>query len=1084
MVDFNKLSANVKASLKRIAAGDGKNKKVIDSQTEFNDLSKLLANCKNEDDYDAVLELKVNYQKRLKNNANRIARGFYQIADDNAGWSSVGKMYEFLEKNVDSNNIVALLDEYKNPEIRKNDSSIIDTVTSETGASSSNQRKVLIKILETLCEAARKAGVSEKDISSARKAFTESMQKEFEAYLRRINPKDMEKALDFLRGAILAKQNQVAGVNEDKAMKSVASSYQQTNSIASRKFEKARKEEGWTAKTGDWVCGLFGCNTEDELRAKLGDNAGKVDRLMKAANSGKKAEFKKVYKELFGIEFDANKVAAAQKYSEEFEAAQSAGMISKAMGEVLSKAGRLDYKGLVNLLKTKLKYDDNTINQILSQYSQNFNMPIKTAEQKRAVLEQFLATTKKSCDSQLKVLLKGETLEQKAEKAELLAKSAYGINDIAKDVAQFNDNMVMTELVTDAAFEIAGTVALQFVPGLGQAAAAKLAVSAAKWGTKATKLVRYAQKAENAFAATNKFLKGGKFTSKVAQRATQVGAQMTNAGVATSAVGLSSGKDLKTVVRKTVMNMSFAGVGATSSVIAPKLMQAFGINKQLATEIAEELINAAGSYGVTTAAGDKYGSADFWTDMATGIIMSRLTHVKGGKGKANVKTEPEVKSEPMRSLTPDELTLKNADLDDEAVQLQMLESLEKEFPSTRRVPGRVSTLKKMQTLLGSPEYLQMDDLHKQMAKLIILKSNPRIDSRALFDDINLPIELKRKLISIDSCIQPNADPNIAAGLYSDDDFKTMITIAKIQGVDEATIKQMQTAFTSAQANGALLVHQTHVQTENIPARAIEKDGKAYNIKVLDCTDSDVFKNPAAYGLPAGTTPENLRLTVHMNDGINQDPLMTVGQMRARDNLNLSASITDGKNALYADSRFGLLLDYDMGSVGYASNYAAGTGFGKNLGDFAQAKLNLNDSSTGTFVREKFVEHMNEQGISFTKEDYMAFSRLFKDTNVTMDALHAAAKNGFVEVNGKQVSLESLEKSLLSSTDDLMSVSYEMRGQVVDNGLNEINIYNPDIKAIYVRARSADETLESILSPRLLDYIQKRGLPIVFQRISD
>ena len=50
MADLSKLSANILASLKAIAAGDGKNKNAIDSQQEFSELSKLLANCTNQDD--------------------------------------------------------------------------------------------------------------------------------------------------------------------------------------------------------------------------------------------------------------------------------------------------------------------------------------------------------------------------------------------------------------------------------------------------------------------------------------------------------------------------------------------------------------------------------------------------------------------------------------------------------------------------------------------------------------------------------------------------------------------------------------------------------------------------------------------------------------------------------------------------------------------------------------------------------------------------------------------------------------------------------------------------------------------------
>ena len=97
------------------------------------------------------------------------------------------------------------------------------------------------------------------------------------------------------------------------------------------------------------------------------------------------------------------------------------------------------------------------------------------------------------------------------------------------------------------------------------------------------------------------------------------------------AVDLSNGKSVREATEKALMNMSFAGVGASSSILAPKLMQTFGItNRALANEIAEEIMNAAGTYGVTKLSGGEYGSEDAFIDFASGLIMSRISHVKGG----------------------------------------------------------------------------------------------------------------------------------------------------------------------------------------------------------------------------------------------------------------------------------------------------------------------------------------------------------------------------------------------------------------------------------------------------------------------
>ena len=439
---------------------------------------------------------------------------------------------------------------------------------------------------------------------------------------------------------------------------------------------------------------------------------------------------------------------------------------------------------------------------------------------------------------------------------------------------------------------------------------------------------------------------------------------------------------------------------------------------------------------------------------------------------------PDVKQSIMSSVDGSDYLLKTADLDDDKIQAELLAMLEKELPSSRRVPGRVKTLKELQTLVNNPSYAQLDEAGKRMAKIAILKSNQRLDSRALYDDLNVSIEVKRKINTFEKSM---TSPETAAALYNDNDFAALILVAKSKGVDEATIAKMQEAYNKAKNNGSLLVNKTDINVSNIPVRQVAVDGKFFNVKVVDCTDDAVFAHPELYGLPAGTTADNIRLTVHMNDGFNKAPQMTIGKMRQSEDLNLSASVTDGKNTLYDNQQVGIVLDYDMGAVSYASNYAAGTGFCKTNTDFAKAKLDLNNPSKGTFIRDQFVERMKAQGYDISVDDYAAFSsKLSSHSNIQAE-IRNLAQNGQIDFNGKQIPVEQVEKVLFESTDDLMHVSYEMRGIKVENGFNEVNVYNPEIKAIYVRGNSADDTIESILSADLLNYAQRRNLPIIFQR---
>ena len=112
------------------------------------------------------------------------------------------------------------------------------------------------------------------------------MNKEMNAALRRTNPKDMEKAVDFLRGAIVAKQTgNVQDMSDADAIAVFNEDFKANDAEAQKAYKDAREEEGWTAKVGDTVCGWFGCTTIDDMDEKLGKNAADVKRLAQAAGN-------------------------------------------------------------------------------------------------------------------------------------------------------------------------------------------------------------------------------------------------------------------------------------------------------------------------------------------------------------------------------------------------------------------------------------------------------------------------------------------------------------------------------------------------------------------------------------------------------------------------------------------------------------------------------------------------------------------------------------------------------------------------------------------------------------------------------
>lgn len=583
---------------------------------------------------------RINRNIKINKEAKNIAENLYKQCDDNA--AAINKISFWKElKRVTPENVVQLLDNYDNViQKHKGDSSLVDTICSEIGASSSKRQEALNYIFSNLESAAKNAGVSDAEITKARNSFKTSMEEEFSS-IGRINPSNMEKAIDFLRGATVnaklsedtpeittqeAMDKFLTGseVQDEQGNVSKNGGLVDFDAEAQKAYKDAREAEGWIAKSGDWVCGLFGCTTIDDMDKKLGQHADAVKALVEAAESKDEEKFKSIYKEVFGIDFNPKAIAARQTAQENLEAATVYDSSYKVFTELEQKAKNMDYSSLRHEFQDTFGYEEEDMDELINAYAESKGIEVLSDEDRKLVLDTFIKDTKQIYLQEYHKLSEGKSLEQMSKDVELLTKSAYGTNDIVKDVLKFNENQQMTDMVGTAALEIAGTIALQFVPVLGQLAAARLAVSAAKLGSKGIKIANLAKKTYNAASMVSK-----------AQNATtkaKITTQMLSAGVSTATVNLSDRKSVEDTLRKTLMNMSFAGVGSTSSILAPKLMQSFGIvDSTIANELAEEIINVAGSYGVTKLSGSDYGAADGFIDIASGLIISRLSHIKTNK---------------------------------------------------------------------------------------------------------------------------------------------------------------------------------------------------------------------------------------------------------------------------------------------------------------------------------------------------------------------------------------------------------------------------------------------------------------------
>lgn len=618
--ELNKISSgssNIPKDLKLPSDIDinGKNYK-LDNSKEVDKSSFVDGEKKAKADKKAAEETKKQEEtKQKQEKATKEGESIANALKSDMDGVGTSKTFSSNLKKINKDNVMETLDAYK--KISPSES-LIQTISREweVGGLSMQERVDAINyIMDALVQKAKEAGVSEDDLFKAQNEFNTAIRTQVRS-VGRMDMSEAEKAVDFLHGAILAKQvGKNQNIDSKNARNIFVKNASDENATAQKVYSDARKEEGWAAKTGDTVLGWFGCTTKDDMDKKLGKYSNDIKRLQEA--SGDEKKFRQVYYEVFGIEFDANKVAA---YQAEKNNIQDAEVYSNAMNvvkDVLSTSQSKDYGSICSELKQKLNYDDKTINAIVDAYLKKNKINNATDKDKKEMLIQFMNDTQKQCSQEYQRVTQGKSLEQMQEDLDLIRKSAFGTKDIVKDVIKYNENQLYTEMAVRGAAEVVGTIAVCWIPGVGEAACAKTAASLAKFGYETTRLAKMASTMERGF----QIVKTASQASKITRGVTAVA----GSGVATAAVNASDGRTAKETIKKTLMNMSFAGVGATAAEIAPLLIKAFGFTNKVATEVAEQIINAVGAAGITKLSGGDYTSADGIIDMITGIVLARIT---------------------------------------------------------------------------------------------------------------------------------------------------------------------------------------------------------------------------------------------------------------------------------------------------------------------------------------------------------------------------------------------------------------------------------------------------------------------------
>ena len=585
-----------------------------------------------------------------------------------ARWDAVsGKAFQTSLKKVTSENASAVLSQYntKHP-----DESLVRMICNEKTSDDETRCEALKYIMKQLGNEAIAKGVSTDEVEALVTEFNTSADDEFGSVGvidATVMDNTMKRLLGLTQGATLNADD----ISVAEAQESVTTGAQNEYNTAKQSYDTAREEEGWFAKRGDDFLGWFGYTTRADMEEKLGKYKGDIEKLQ---NCQTEEEFQTAYKEVFGIPYDGKKVAAYQAAYSDYVVAYGAKENADKMQTLFDEARGLNYDAYKTKVMSAMNMSADEVDALVDGMSEEY-MAQHPNSNKKDVLRNWVDQQKQQSIQQFDQIAKGRSLEQINQDIDSVRQAAFGTNDIVNDVIKYNSNQQITGMATEIAAEIAVTTALAVVPG-GQAfAAARVAASAAKWGSRGVKLARYMPKAANLASKASSAVRNSKVVrtatnattraanavkdSKLARNVSNAAGKIkdaTPAGVRTSAgriarssdaafegtlaVNLVDGKSVEDSLKKALQNAAFAGAGATSAELAPFVAKALGCSSKVATEICEQSLDLASTAGISYGVSGGYTSDDALIDVITGVAMNRIGKIKGRQGNTE-KVKPQ-----------------------------------------------------------------------------------------------------------------------------------------------------------------------------------------------------------------------------------------------------------------------------------------------------------------------------------------------------------------------------------------------------------------------------------------------------------
>lgn len=437
-------------------------------------------------------------QKQETKTGSALAQNMHNAIHGHAGGVSEKEFKDALAK-VNKNNVLGVVEGYNK---LSPDESLLEAIMDETGNTLETRRNAVSKIVNSLIERAKTAGVKD----DRTKQMLDDCTKELESYWSMgIGYCSTEKLDGLVKNVVGAIHVSEAMTHTEKVLASKDNAIDDTLNIMQAnvdenraKLQKQLDEDGWCA---DLYEGLKWCvgsdNLDENVKADLKEFEDSIAELSAARAKGGDAAFKAKFKEIFDVEYSPEMTQGYRKLQSNFVNAQALTLQLDGYNKEFASSmqGKESYDVMLNKfgaymqnVSSDVQDGKTVVEQSLAVAMQKDGIDFSKASeaQKTQYLQKLIKDTQSGISKQITEYTGGKDLATLESELQSATSSIFGNKkDLVNRVNSYISSQQVGGAVVNGAIKAVGAIAIAVVTGgtglvaLGVAAAGTAAFSAA-----------------------------------------------------------------------------------------------------------------------------------------------------------------------------------------------------------------------------------------------------------------------------------------------------------------------------------------------------------------------------------------------------------------------------------------------------------------------------------------------------------------------------------------------------------------------------------------------------------------------------